>query len=261
MSIDDVRAPHQTQPSAGRSGFTLVELLVVIVIIAMLAALITPAVMQSLTKARNAAIKAEIDMLHMALMNYQSEYGVLPPCEEPDSFWGTEKYTSGGPAAKHLRRLFPRCAEPATQLNDTNGAAAEMRLTQANAIVAWLAGYTTDPRSPLVPGASRVKLFDFDVSRIDSSTGSYYPRGKKGSPYIYFDSSNYRLNPVTIGSFTSGANIYRPESPQDPTGDTFFNPSTFQILCAGRDEVWGTDDDLSNFWPGTRGEYKESLKN
>jgi hypothetical protein len=39
-----------------------------------------------------------------------------------------------------------------------------------------------------------------------------------------------------------------------------FNADTFQILCAGRDEQFGTDDDLSNFWPGTRREYLDSLK-
>jgi hypothetical protein len=40
----------------------------------------------------------------------------------------------------------------------------------------------------------------------------------------------------------------------------FANPDTFQILCAGRDEIFGNDDDLSNFWPGTRREYLDSLK-
>jgi len=62
-------------------GFTLVELLVVIGIIAVLAALIVPAVFQARVTARNAAIKAEIDMLHMAIMNYKNEFGSFPPGE------------------------------------------------------------------------------------------------------------------------------------------------------------------------------------
>ena len=53
------------------------------------------------------------------------------------------------------------------------------------------------------------------------------------------------------------------QAAQTPSGTAteFFNATTFQILCAGRDEQWGTDDDLSNFWPGTRVEYERSLKN
>jgi prepilin-type N-terminal cleavage/methylation domain-containing protein len=246
--------------AAPREGFTLVELLIVIVILAMLAALVTPAIMKSLAKARNSAIKAEIDMLHMALMNYQSEYGVLPPCVEPEiQYWTTKQYTKGGPAAKHLQRLFPRCVQPQIQLNTTSAPKDPMRLTQMNALVAWLTGFTTDPINPLVPGSQRVKLYEFDKSRIDSSTAAYFPSGKKGSPYIYFDSSSY--GNATMNSFTDGTNVYTPQLDQAVTPAEFFNANTFQILCAGRDEKWGTDDDLSNFWPGTRGEYKSSLKN
>jgi prepilin-type N-terminal cleavage/methylation domain-containing protein len=265
------------------AGFTLVELLVVVVIIGMLMALVTPAVMQSLTKARNAAIKAEIDMLHMAMMNYQSEYGALPPCTEPNDKWTPSGYTLGGPSAKHLKRLFPRCANPAEQLNNTRSPANPLRLTQANALVAWLTGYTTNPTSPLVQGRDRVKLYDFDQSRIDSQTSAYHPPARKGSPYVYFDSSNY--NNSDMNTFDDGVNVYRPVRQTLSTGaPEFFNSTTCQILCAGRDEQWGEDlncdgvlddgedingdgilapgaeDDLSNFWPATRKEYLDALK-
>jgi len=239
------------------SGFTLVELLVVIMIIGLLAAIVTPAVMQSLTKARNSAIKAEIDLLHMALMNYQTEYGALPPCI--DTLFTAGSYTSGGQAAKHLRRIFPRCADPRTQLNATNKPSQPVQLSPKNALVAWLSGFTPDPINPLVPGASRVKLFDFDQARIDSSSFAYHPSSKKGSPYIYVDSASY--TDIDNAPFQDGTNVYAPEDRAVTNGGTqFFNPGTFQILCAGRDETWGTEDDMSNFWPGTRKEYEASLK-
>ena len=90
------RTPAFTQ----RSGFTLVELLVVIVIIAVLAALIVPAVFQARVTAKNAVIKAEIDMLTMAIENYKNEYGSYPP--------GVSTGGASGLAAKHIQRIFPR---------------------------------------------------------------------------------------------------------------------------------------------------------
>jgi prepilin-type N-terminal cleavage/methylation domain-containing protein len=239
-----------------RPAFTLVELLVVIGIIALLAAMLTPVVMRSLASARNAAIKAEIDMLHMAIMNYQSEYGVLPPCI--DSSFSAGLYQAGGQATKHLKRIFPRCGNPTTQLNNVRSPSPPVQITPVNALVAWLSGYTTNPASPLNPASARVKLFDFDQSRIDISGGTfrYFPSGKRNSPYVYVDSGNYVAYDAT--PFSDGSNSYRPEP--RPGSTEFFNSDTFQILSAGRDEVWGNDDDLSNFWPRTRREYRDSLK-
>ena len=92
-----------------RSGFTLIELLVVIAIIGVLAALITPAVFNARLSARRAVIKSEIEMLHMAVMNYRNENGSYPPCVQLDTS------VAGGPAVKHLRRIFPRCTKPTDQ--------------------------------------------------------------------------------------------------------------------------------------------------
>ena len=146
---------HPAPPQRSRPrGFTLVELLAVIMIIAMLAALVTPAVMRALASARNAAIKSEIDMLHMALMNYRSEYGSLPPCADTRDNNGMNRSSSAytyaltNLAAKHLKRLFPRCPNAAAQLTT---ASASTQFGPDTAIYAWLSGFTTDPASPLWP--------------------------------------------------------------------------------------------------------------
>jgi general secretion pathway protein G len=62
-----------------RHGFTLTELLVVIVIIAVLVGLLTPALVTAVTKAREAAALAEINTLAQSLASFQSLYGTLPP--------------------------------------------------------------------------------------------------------------------------------------------------------------------------------------
>ena len=229
-----------------RRAFTLVELLAVILIIGLLAGLLTPAVMQALTKARNAAIKAEIDMLHMALMNYKIQYGSFPPCNVP-TITGTDA------ASKHVLRAFPRTVSISLEVTAP--------VTPATAIYGWLLGYTDDPSSP-VSGGTRNKLFDFDASRV--LAGTYYPSGKPNSPYIYVRSGTSTVAGygaiAAPATYPIGTNSYQPELQRLTTGTAFFNPDSFQILNAGRDEVWNTDDDLSNFWSGTRREYLDKLK-
>jgi len=253
MRCDDAPTPRR----ADRAGFTLVELLVAIIIVAILAAIITPAVMTAMAKAKQAAIKTEIDMLHMAIMNYKSEYGSFPPAADMPA----------GAVAKHVTRLFPRNAF-ALGTAATNPAMAALQ--PDNAINSWLKGFTDDPTNPLGlvasgsgytvdPTAKRKKLFDFDQSRLNSTTFRYAPREKPNSPYIYIPASQYAAatSPNPPMTFTGLTGSYAPE--KDSTG-AFFNADTFQILCAGRDEVFGTGDDLSNFWSGTRQDYKDGVK-
>ena len=231
-----------------RNGFTLVELLVVITIIGVLAALIVPAVFQARMTAKNAAIKAEIDMLHMAMMNYKNEFGSFPPCFSAAS--------ASSPAATHINRLFPR----------SSGAGNTSVRSPENALVRWLRGYSSNPVDPV--GIGRKKIFDFDESRV-TSADEYHPTDKPGSPYIYINSdayflarttTSYKLRPyvqLRITEDTNGNGELDQGEDVNSNGELdyeAFNPDTFQILCAGQDETWRTDDDLSNFWKGTRGD-------
>ena len=263
--------PDQTTTTGRRtarpapSGFTLVELLVVIAILAMLAALVTTAGLRGMSAARNARIKAEIDMLHTAIMNYKNEYGTYPPSSDATS------YASTGPAARHLGRLFPRCSNPTGTGANAQFAGAST-LVPANALKAWLAGFTNDPTSPLLPSNSRQKLYAFDNARFDTNQLVYYANGKPGSPFIYIQVADYGPSwpssavTYTVGSssptgYTIPANAYfaQPANGTYVNTGPYANPDSFQILCAGQDETFGTDDDMSNFGPGTRKDYLDSL--
>ena len=243
-----------------------------IAIIGVLAALIVPAVFQARISAKNAAIKAEIDMLHMAIMNYKNEFGSYPPAKSDTNPLLVANGGTGDEVLRnHIKRAFPRAdltayvrTSGATDSNkardqfyigsgsngidddedgdvdETDGSESDyVNVKPHLAIEYFLSGYTSNPVRPLKPKANQKAIFEFDQSRIDSA-GMYHPSGKPNSPYIYIDKAHYGTPYINL----VGSQDYASE----PSGSS----APFQILCAGQDEIWNTPDDLSNFWKGAR---------
>jgi general secretion pathway protein G len=67
---------------SNRHGFTLIELLVVMVIIGLLAALVAPRLFPKLGKGKQAAAKAQIELLGQALDQYRLDVGSYPSTTE-----------------------------------------------------------------------------------------------------------------------------------------------------------------------------------
>jgi prepilin-type N-terminal cleavage/methylation domain-containing protein len=253
------------EPGA-RHGFTLVELLVVILIIGMLAGLVTPAVMRARSTARDAAVKAEIDMLHMALMNYKNEYGSVPP-ENMSGLWnsGVGQVNVNHPAYRHLQRIFPRINERTTDGGPANRSPYEFmsRMSPAQALVFWLQGYFNNPQFPLTNGTplsdvapragtasgARQKLFDFDESRLYGASlytippQSFSPNRNSAMPFdrdypVYFPATKNAGLPFVYFSSNAYANATAPTA-----GPTFNQVRYFARSLNG---------DLTTAWPYLR---------
>jgi len=142
-----------------RRGFTLVEMLIVIAIIGMLAALLLVALRSASIAARNAAIKMDITQIDMALDHYRTEYGDYPPdfVGTAASYGDTVRRTARSAVLRHLRKRFPRYPIPisdpgdstntidypfnwfVTQVN-TNIGINIAGMTSSQALVFWLGG-------------------------------------------------------------------------------------------------------------------------
>lgn len=67
---------------SNRSGFTLIEILVVIAVLAMLAALVAPNVFQHVGTAKDATARSQIELLGAALDAYRLDNGRYPTTDQ-----------------------------------------------------------------------------------------------------------------------------------------------------------------------------------
>jgi type II secretory pathway pseudopilin PulG len=217
----------RTSRRAPRRAFTLVELLVVITIIIILMGLLTPVVINALTRAKEARILAEINILDGAFKQYKADVGALPPSDFSNI--GTASISGGNYSytpvnspqyialANHIQKAFPRCnvnTEIAAIIlsNPKYPNTYPAPISPAQAIVFWLSGFCSDKEHPIsglltisgstvVPNSAATRdapRIDFDKTRLTWLNGlpgttapCYCPADTPGVPYVYFASQNY----------------------------------------------------------------------
>jgi prepilin-type N-terminal cleavage/methylation domain-containing protein len=227
-----------------RRGFTLVELLVVIGIIAILMALLSPVIYLAIVKAQEARIAAEVTSLDGAMKAFKEKHGMYPPSD-------FSNMNTNGPVGLFLSKAFPNC-NVQTELTWIGGS-----LTPAQALVFWLQGFSPDTEHPLsgIANAPPTPFFPFDQARLVNSTNSstnpvisqrfaaYVPANGQGAPYVYYSAATYSTQ-ATYSLAQGGTGVCRPYC-QDTVNNgasgtvVFANPSSFQIISAGLDGNYG----------------------
>lgn len=158
--------PHHRTPR--RDGFTLVELLVVVAIIAVLAALLLPGLAATANAGRRAACLSNLRQVGLGIQSYSQEFEgripfgpTAPPFTSPSSF-------------------YPSTGAPTSLLSLQNGRPVGMGLMLASQLA-------SQPRVLFCPAADQALDADAELSRVGKSQaqGSYYYR--HGSNPLLFD--------------------------------------------------------------------------
>jgi prepilin-type N-terminal cleavage/methylation domain-containing protein len=263
-----------------RGGFTLVELLVVITIIAILFALFSAAAVKLIGKGDDVKLRSEVSQLALAVQSAQQNYQVS---YFPDVVWLPPAFDPTGATGQFMKSMWTRL--DSTSVNSTNGTvnvpnegsypvlaywgvSSPIKLQGDQALVFWLGGlrdssgvpigFSTDSVFPMKRSGQRVSPFysGFSVDRLRVFAGPNrgdYPSFVDtfgAAPYLYFStgkSENSYSNPITLVVNGSQMTINPFLKSGTGTSPRFVNPASFQIVSAGRDGIFGAGLDQ---WAG-----------
>jgi len=217
------------------SGFTLIELLVVIAILAILAALLVPAMKRSLAMARRVACVANMHEFGVAIHGYASTAnGMMPPIWQR-GFMGTPNRNLAGRGRGYT--MFGV-------------------LMQAELLPSKLFRCPSDPR-------------DYEVSEETF----YMPFYQRGEDFAQPHEHRYSYAAVNLGYLRSDRRIVWsmpdtnvlggfPPHPGDIGTDSVPNPTKLHMVWDGTipfmNHNGGLSALLSGGWPDTHGVWKES---
>lgn len=166
-------------------GFTLVELLLVIAILGVLAALGSYAVFHAIPPVREGVVKSEIGQIAMKLEMYKQEHGEYPPdfSDQPAVMrhikkrWPNHKYADFADVAKAIK--------DSSSAHNSSYAWDASKFEHAGALAFWLGGFPDD--NDTLAGFAADPQYPFKITVVNG------------------EESSQRLPPM--GEFTIGKNV------------------------------------------------------
>ena len=167
----------KSKPSARVCGFTLVELLVVVVIIGVLVAVIVPAVARAKESARTAACAGNLRQIGIALRGYATEYdGQIP-------------YGPKAPPMMTATQFYPSTGAPTSLISLSNGSPVGLGLLLRGHLAA-------QPKVLFCPSSDQPSNAEGELAKVgyQQAQCSYYYR--HGSVARQFDTPASATQPV-----------------------------------------------------------------
>lgn len=266
-----------------KRGFTLVELIIVVMIIAMLAGMVLPAVLRARGNAQVAQVATEIKALDAALSDFKATFGVYPPSSitlyESPAGW-----VANPSARSRVLQLWNQFSFTVSRdINGDGDATDVVTLTSGECLVFFLggifdppitttstgapSGFSKNPGNPFQRGGgSRLgPYYQFDIGRLVDLDSDGFPEFKdplpsQQLPYLYlsgYDGTDY------IDGLPQGATPPRPTElpatmaggayqqtyivPTATTRRAYWNAKSCQIISPGFD---GSSGDTSAYGAG-----------
>ncbi len=253
------------QPPSARRGFSLIELMIVIVIISILMALILPAIGTVRNRVRTAEVRTEISGLEAGITQFVGEFGQEPPSKitlyEDGASWDVQNRTL-------IRQLWPQfdfdaihkdsSGNPLTgrDLNGDDDATDVFVLTGDECLLFFLGGpdtitnkddptdrpvadgFSKNPQDPFAPGGTRTgpfqefdpdRMVDYEPSVGGTADGAHSYAHKFPSslvPYLYLSSYGGRGYRPLDGDFDGNGSVGSVGA--DPDDDSALNQQYLQ---------------------------------
>jgi len=208
-------ATRGVRPGAARAGFTLLELLAVIVILGILMIFLVPLLGKSEDVARMQTTRAYLSTLGSAISEFENEKGDFPSSSWKDE-WGTPPNTTNIGAEALVIALFG---------SKWRTSISEDRLINTD----------NDESKKALAGFPKPALFEIK-DEWDNPIAYSHRRD-------YDHPQTYLLKDPKTGE--ARESVFKAR--QNPQTGQYWNPKGFQLVSAGPDGEFGTEDDIPNW--------------